>query len=302
MIPVTPRSSRRGPARPAASPVSTTARAAAPIPHVPVSTESAVSSQCSRCTRCTLKARMNTLPAKYTPRVAAKSRTLSGSDMPRARRRRISGKVRRGAPPGGSLGRSLGSTAAARRRRHGTSESPGRSRTRKNSAEQASSTSVCVSAAARKPEWRSTTASPAAPIASPASMPARMNAFTRARSSGRVTVMAIASALASCTEAHTLCTKNTAVSSPTCCAGSRTSTRPSDASRAATWAKNTHGLRRPIGEPWNRSITGPQKSCTVHGTPTSATNRPMVGGAAPAAASRLATAVSANPAGTPCMT
>ena len=49
-------------------------------------------------------------------------------------------------------------------------------------------------------------------------------------------------------------------------------------------------------------MIGPQKNCTVHGTPTSATKRPMVGGLTPAAASRLATAVSAKPAGTPCMT
>ena len=41
-----------------------------------------------------------------------------------------------------------------------------------------------------------------------------MYAFTRARSSGRETVIAIASTLASCTEANTLCTKNTAISAP----------------------------------------------------------------------------------------
>ena len=108
-----------------------------------------------------------------------------------------------------------------------------------------------------------------------------MKALTRPRSDSGISEMAIASTLASWTEANSPWTKNASDVAITCVAGSRTSSRPSEARNAANCAPRTQGLRRPIGEPWKRSITGPQTNWTVQGMPIRAAKAAMTSGCSP---------------------
>ncbi len=62
--------------------------------------------------------------------------------------------------------------------------------------------------------------------------------------------IAIASTLASWTEANSPWIRKATESAKTSVAGSRMAITPSDARNAANCAPSTHGFRRPIGDPW----------------------------------------------------